>query len=175
VDTSLKVSVSLRVIEHMFVEVAEAEERLVELLDAGADAFDDSSLLDLVSALARLRRVADALEARALRRLMTREVTDKRLGLKTTTWYARQSGCSRGHARAHVATEHCDGHHIHHWPHGGHTSLDNAVLLCRHHHRVIHRHHWQLHWNDGRPTITTPDGTTHPTQRHHRTRGPTPA
>jgi hypothetical protein len=32
----------------------------------------------------------------------------------------------------------CDGHHVHHWSQGGHTSLKNLVLLCRHHHRLVH-------------------------------------
>ena len=31
-----------------------------------------------------------------------------------------------------------DAHHIHHWAHGGDTSLDNLVLLCRRHHRLLH-------------------------------------
>ena len=30
------------------------------------------------------------------------------------------------------------GHHIHHWLHGGHTSLANLVLLCPRHHRLVH-------------------------------------
>ena len=32
----------------------------------------------------------------------------------------------------------CDAHHIAHWVDGGPTSLDNLVLLCRRHHRVVH-------------------------------------
>jgi hypothetical protein len=29
-------------------------------------------------------------------------------------------------------------HHRTHWAHGGETSLDNLVLLCSHHHRLVH-------------------------------------
>ena len=35
-------------------------------------------------------------------------------------------------------TRFVDGHHIQHWADGGPTSLDNLVLLCRHHHRLVH-------------------------------------
>ena len=31
-----------------------------------------------------------------------------------------------------------DAHHILHWARGGETELDNLVLLCRHHHRLVH-------------------------------------
>ncbi len=32
-----------------------------------------------------------------------------------------------------------DAHHIQHWCDGGETSLDNLVLLCRYHHRLLHQ------------------------------------
>ena len=31
-----------------------------------------------------------------------------------------------------------DAHHIHHWSAGGETSLDNLMLLCSTHHRLVH-------------------------------------
>ena len=31
-----------------------------------------------------------------------------------------------------------DAHHIRHWADGGDTSIDNLVLLCRQHHRLVH-------------------------------------
>jgi hypothetical protein len=31
-----------------------------------------------------------------------------------------------------------DAHHIQHWANGGETALDNLVLLCRRHHRLVH-------------------------------------
>ncbi|MDX1481565.1 MAG: DUF222 domain-containing protein [Woeseiaceae bacterium] len=35
-------------------------------------------------------------------------------------------------------TRFVDGHHVEHWADGGETSLDNLVLLCRHHHHLVH-------------------------------------
>jgi hypothetical protein len=37
-----------------------------------------------------------------------------------------------------------DAHHIVHWAEGGETSLDNLVILCRHHHRQLHRGSFDL-------------------------------
>ncbi|WP_433261116.1 DUF222 domain-containing protein [Micromonospora vinacea] len=51
----------------------------------------------------------------------------------------------------------CDAHHIHHWADGGTTSLDNAVLLCGHHHRHLHHSDWTVHLGaDGHPEFTPP-------------------
>ena len=38
----------------------------------------------------------------------------------------------------------CHAHHITHWIDGGATSLDNLLLLCGHHHRLIHSGPWQI-------------------------------
>lgn len=41
-----------------------------------------------------------------------------------------------------------DAHHIVHWVEGGETSLDNLLLLCRHHHRQLHESGWRLEKSD---------------------------
>ncbi|MEO8106365.1 MAG: DUF222 domain-containing protein [Actinomycetes bacterium] len=53
--------------------------------------------------------------------------------------------------------EHCDVHHIVFWEQGGETSLANTVLLCRHHHRLVHLQHWRVTLDtSGRRTLTPP-------------------
>jgi len=36
--------------------------------------------------------------------------------------------------------QHCDIHHKRHWADGGPTNYDNGVLVCRHHHTLIHKY-----------------------------------
>ncbi|WP_345632321.1 HNH endonuclease signature motif containing protein [Rugosimonospora acidiphila] len=51
----------------------------------------------------------------------------------------------------------CDGHHLISWLDDGPTSLDNGVLLCAHHHRVIHQGDWQVKIApDGLPEFIPP-------------------
>ena len=52
----------------------------------------------------------------------------------------------------------CHAHHIRHWTDGGHTKLDNLVLLCGHHHRVLHHTPWQARINthDRKPEFKPP-------------------
>ncbi|GAA3433006.1 hypothetical protein GCM10018954_026090 [Kutzneria kofuensis] len=50
----------------------------------------------------------------------------------------------------------CHAHHIVHWADGGPTSLDNCVLLCGHHHRVIHHSRWNVVMVDKRPEFVPP-------------------
>jgi len=38
----------------------------------------------------------------------------------------------------------CDAHHLIWWTHGGDTSLENCVLLCRRHHVAVHEGGWKL-------------------------------
>jgi hypothetical protein len=38
----------------------------------------------------------------------------------------------------------CHAHHLIHWIEGGQTSLENLILLCGHHHRLIHAGPWDI-------------------------------
>jgi len=45
----------------------------------------------------------------------------------------------------------CDAHHLVHWTKGGSTCLENCVLLCSAHHRMVHDGGWDLRRSsDGR-------------------------
>jgi hypothetical protein len=52
----------------------------------------------------------------------------------------------------------CDAHHVRHWADGGETSVSNLVLLCRPHHRAIHRG-FGVEMVKGRPVFRRPDGS----------------
>lgn len=54
---------------------------------------------------------------------------------------------------------HVDAHHIVHWADGGETKLDNLVLLCRHHHRLVHEGGFGVSLSaEGLKRFTDPDG-----------------
>ena len=65
-----------------------------------------------------------------------------------------------------------DAHHIHHWADGGETRLDNLVLLCRHHHRLVHEGGYAVRMDSGsEPIFTDQAGETIPTGPDTRFRG----
>jgi hypothetical protein len=43
-----------------------------------------------------------------------------------------------------VRTRFVDAHHVRHWSRGGETNLENLVLLCRRHHRLVHERGYAL-------------------------------
>ena len=52
-----------------------------------------------------------------------------------------------------------DAHHVHHWALGGETKLDNLVLLCRSHHRLVHEGGYRLaHVPEGDLLFSDPCG-----------------
>ncbi|MCO7194364.1 HNH endonuclease signature motif containing protein [Pseudonocardia sp. McavD-2-B] len=50
----------------------------------------------------------------------------------------------------------CVAHHVVHWAHGGCTDLTNLVLLCPHHHRMIHIGDWAVEIDGGFPVFHPP-------------------
>lgn len=86
-----------------------------------------------------------------------------RRALRARDGHCQWPGCER-------AASLCQGHHLVHWIDGGETALDNLVLLCLRHHRMVHEGGWQIvRFEDGQiitvaPTVTfgwqarAPDG-----------------
>jgi hypothetical protein len=58
-------------------------------------------------------------------------------------------------------------HHIVHWIDGGPTDLDNLILLCFRHHRMVHEGGWRLIKTDGGGIVTL-----RPADRFEFARGP---
>ncbi|MES3008294.1 MAG: DUF222 domain-containing protein [Pseudomonadota bacterium] len=57
-----------------------------------------------------------------------------------------------------------DAHHVQHWCDGGETKLDNLVLLCRHHHRLLHQEGYEIvKHGEQRFEFLTPAGGAMPT------------
>ncbi|MDT7799172.1 MAG: hypothetical protein QOI78_2605, partial [Actinomycetota bacterium] len=69
--------------------------------------------------------------------------------------FLRDRGCA--FPGCHRPPRHCQGHHIRHWAEGGATDLGNLVLLCAHHHRLLHRSGWEVRIAaDGLPEFRPP-------------------
>ena len=74
-----------------------------------------------------------------------------RRALKRRDGGCRFPGCS--------CTRFVDAHHIQHWADGGETKMDNLILLCRRHHRLLHEEGFSLiRGMDGGIDFTLPDG-----------------
>jgi hypothetical protein len=50
-----------------------------------------------------------------------------------------------------------DAHHIVPWSQGGASDLDNALLLCRHHHRLVHEGGWRIVGPNGSHSVSATD------------------
>jgi len=70
-----------------------------------------------------------------------------RRALKVRDGHCRWPGCER-------PASWCHGHHMVHWIDGGDTDLDNLVLLCRRHHRMVHEGGWQLIKTEDQKIVT---------------------
>jgi hypothetical protein len=53
-------------------------------------------------------------------------------------------------------------HHILWWERGGATDLDNLLLVCSFHHKLVHEHGWAVRWEGDGPALWfRPDGTSY--------------
>ncbi|WP_082469142.1 HNH endonuclease signature motif containing protein [Sciscionella sediminilitoris] len=68
---------------------------------------------------------------------------------------ARDKGCA--HPDCDKPPALTQAHHIQHHTNGGLTVEDNMVLLCAHHHRMIHHTEWQVRITNGRAEFTPPE------------------
>ncbi|MFC8409282.1 DUF222 domain-containing protein [Arthrobacter sp. NPDC057259] len=67
---------------------------------------------------------------------------------------ARDKGCTFPGCT--IPAPWCEAHHINYWSHGGPTSTDNGVLLCSHHHHLIHKEQWTIQTRNGTPWYIPP-------------------
>jgi hypothetical protein len=67
---------------------------------------------------------------------------------------ARDRGCA--HPGCDRTPSWCEIHHVLPWERGGHTKLDNLVMLCRQHHFLIHHSGWVVRVRDGLPEFIPP-------------------
>ncbi|MEU5265239.1 DUF222 domain-containing protein [Amycolatopsis sp. NPDC021455] len=90
---------------------------------------------------------SEPLDVGRLRRLVPRGIRH--------ALYLRDRGCAfPGCPRP---PRHCQGHHVRHWADDGPTELGNLVLMCAHHHRLLHRSGWEVRIAaDGLPEFLPP-------------------
>jgi 5-methylcytosine-specific restriction protein A len=67
---------------------------------------------------------------------------------------ARDRGCA--HPGCHRTPAWCQVHHIREWVNGGETNIQELVMLCRTHHRMIHQSGWEVRMHLGRPEFIPP-------------------
>src|SRR5580765_8538913 len=80
---------------------------------------------------------------------------------------ARDRGCA--HPGCDRPPPWCEIHHITEWENGGHTTIENLVMLCRAHHRQIHSTDWTVRIHNGHPEFIPPvwiDPGQKPRRRH---------
>ncbi len=69
----------------------------------------------------------------------------QRIAFAVTWGGCAVEGCSRPPAET-------EAHHLDPWSTGGPTDIDNGILLCKHHHLLLHNNAWTIH----RPDPQTP-------------------
>ena len=63
----------------------------------------------------------------------------------------------------------CEAHHIDHWQRDrGRTDVDRGVLLCRHHHMLVHNNAWEIEHDDSGGYRLVPPASIDPTRMPRR-------
>jgi len=63
----------------------------------------------------------------------------------------------------------CHAHHVIHWIDDGETCLENLMLLCGHHHRLVHSGPWHVEFTaTGAAEFVPPPGVSRRTLTHPR-------
>lgn len=118
-----------QVVLHVDEEAAGVDGGVLELdHDAHRVSAETSRRLSCDAAVVIMRHNADGHVLNVGRRTRTVPPAIRR-ALSARDRTCRFPGCT---------SRRCDAHHIEHWSDGGVTSLDNLILLCRRHHRVVH-------------------------------------
>jgi hypothetical protein len=92
--------------------------------------------------------------------------TRQRIALAVRDGGCRWPGCDR-------PPSWCEAHHIQHWVRdGGRTDVAAGVLLCKHHHLLLHDHHWEIERRGPAPShywLISPPGHPDPAPRRLET------
>jgi hypothetical protein len=80
----------------------------------------------------------------------------QRIALTARDGGCRFPGCDR-------PASWCEAHHITPWSRGGPTDVADGILLCRHHHLLVHDNHWEV-TRTGHDYALTPSVDVDPTR-----------
>ncbi|MBI5160060.1 MAG: DUF222 domain-containing protein [Micrococcales bacterium] len=97
--------------------------------------------------------------------------TRRRFSARQRTALAARDGCCRRCGRAVSQTE---AHHIRPWSYGGDTDLDNAILLCRFDHLLVHNNGWQIEKDASGEVWFVPPADVDPLRRRLAAHPPNP-
>jgi hypothetical protein len=76
---------------------------------------------------------------------------------------ARDGGCR--FPRCDRPASWCEAHHRIPWEKNGPTDIDNGILLCRHHHMLIHDNHWTINQDPVHGFVAIPPRSIDPHQQ----------
>ena len=145
----------LQVVLHVESETlsAEGEPGRSELEDGTRVSAETSRRLSCDAGVVRVTRAPDGSILNVGRRTRTIPPALRR-ALEVRDRGCRFPGCG---------LRYTDAHHVVHWADGGETSLDNTVLLCRYHHRLMHEEGWSIEWwgVDRMAAFRDPRGSVH--------------